>query len=278
MPKTLYISDLDGTLFLPNATLSDYTVATLNRLIENGLLFSVNTARTAATCDQLLENVNFSVPIILMYGALIYDFKKKRCIRKEPIDKSAKNKIIASLKKLNMSAFMYAVEDDLLVTYYDRITSNAMRNFYDERKRIYGKKLTHLDDLANANGDVIYFCCHDTKENIEKLYSEVSKIEGLRVEKYPAIYSIDHSWYIEIISINASKGNALKHLRTAYNIDHIVCFGDSLNDLTMFEASDTRIAVSNANSQVKEKADEIIGSNEEDGVAKWLCENATLSK
>lgn len=278
MPKTLYISDLDGTLLLPNATLSDYTVTTLNCLIEKGLFFSVATARTAATCDLLLDKVNLNMPIILMNGVLIYDFQKKRCIKKELLDETAKSQVIAALKKLNLSAFMYGLDGDILVTYYDRITSNAMHNFYDERVGKYGKKFTHIDNLTMASSDIIYFCCLDSKENIERLYDEVSKIEGLRVEKYPDIYSTDHTWYVEIFSINASKHNAVKYLRTEYNFDNVVCFGDNLNDLPMFEASNKRIAVRNANSKVKEKADEIIGANDEDGVAKWLFENAILSK
>ena len=42
--KTLYISDLDGTLLNPNAELSAYTKDTLNRMIADGLCFSVATA------------------------------------------------------------------------------------------------------------------------------------------------------------------------------------------------------------------------------------------
>jgi len=249
-------------------------VTTLNRLIEKGLIFSVATARTAATCDQLLANVKFNVPIILMNGVLVYDFQKKRCIKKELLEESAINRILTALKELNLSAFMYALEDDILVTYYDRLSSNAMRNFYDERVNLYNKKFVHLDNLTNASGDIIYFCCLDSQENIERLYNEVVKIEGLCVEKYPDIYSSDHSWYAEIFSANASKRNAVQYLRKQYNFDHIVCFGDNLNDLPMFEASDTRIAMLNANSKLKEKADEIIGSNTENGVAKWLSEHA----
>ena len=44
----------------------------------------------------------------------------------------------------------------------------------------------------------------------------------------------------------------------------------------MYEASDKKIAMLNANEAVKQKADEIIGSNEDSGVARWLCENAML--
>ena len=96
MSKTLYISDLDGTLLLPDATVSEYTVNTINRLINNGLNFSVATARTAATCDRLLGDIKINIPIILMNGVIVYDFKTKKCINKALLSEDAKNKVITT--------------------------------------------------------------------------------------------------------------------------------------------------------------------------------------
>ena len=56
--KTLYISDLDGTLLNRNAELSAYTKAVLNRVIAEGLCFSVATARPVATADYICEANN----------------------------------------------------------------------------------------------------------------------------------------------------------------------------------------------------------------------------
>ena len=43
--KILYVSDLDGTLLRSNEQLSEYTAQTINRLVDNGLIFSYATAR-----------------------------------------------------------------------------------------------------------------------------------------------------------------------------------------------------------------------------------------
>jgi hydroxymethylpyrimidine pyrophosphatase-like HAD family hydrolase len=59
--------------------------------------------------------------------------------------------------------------------------------------------------------------------------------------------------------------------------DEIVCFGDGKNDISMFHASDAAYAVSNAENELKAIATDIIGSNEEDGVAKWLLKHANPS-
>ena len=54
----------------------------------------------------------------------------------------------------------------------------------------------------------------------------------------------------------------------------MVAFGDNLNDLSMFEAADVKIAVGNAKEELKDAADIVIGTNSEDGVAEWLRNNS----
>ena len=47
--KTLYLSDLDGTLLQNDASLSPFAVRELNRMIEKGLCFSISSARSTGT-------------------------------------------------------------------------------------------------------------------------------------------------------------------------------------------------------------------------------------
>jgi len=83
----------------------------------------------------------------------------------------------------------------------------------------------------------------------------------------------DNLYYLEIFNVTASKKTAVKFLREKYGFERIVGFGDNHNDLPMFEACDVRVAVNNATSNVKDIADFICDSNEEDGVAKWIKTN-----
>lgn len=54
----------------------------------------------------------------------------------------------------------------------------------------------------------------------------------------------------------------------------MVCFGDAINDLPMFQVADEAYAVDNAIEELKQQSDGVIGSNEEDGVARWMQEHA----
>ena len=71
----------------------------------------------------------------------------------------------------------------------------------------------------------------------------------------------------------ATKANAILELKKLLSCDRVISFGDAINDLPMFSVSDECYAVANAKDEVKEKATAIIGSNNDDGVAKWLEEN-----
>ncbi|MBP0980277.1 MAG: HAD family phosphatase, partial [Oscillospiraceae bacterium] len=71
--KTLYISDLDGTLLNSDAQISQYTADTLNSLIEKGLLFSYATARSYITAGRITKDITARFPLILYNGAFVLD-------------------------------------------------------------------------------------------------------------------------------------------------------------------------------------------------------------
>jgi Cof subfamily protein (haloacid dehalogenase superfamily) len=269
--KTLYISDLDGTLLNSNAELSDRTINTLNQVYENGIPFTIATARTAATAVHMLQPVKINTPAILMNGVLIYDFVEKKYIKKELLSKDTIKQIIDVINAQGQTGLMYTLENEKLNTYYERLDNLAIKSFVDERIQKYNKRFTQIDDFRSVDTQVIYFCFLNDSDSIHRLYNSMSAIDGLRIEMYKDIYS-DDLWYLEVFSETASKYNAVQYLRKHYGFDKVVGFGDNLNDLPLFAACDECYAVANARSEVKEMATGIIRSNEEDGVVRWLEE------
>ena len=83
MKKTLYISDLDGTLLDSSAEVSEYTVGRLNEFIGKGGYFSIATARTAATAMIITKDININVPAVLMNGVCVFDTVKNEYVKKE---------------------------------------------------------------------------------------------------------------------------------------------------------------------------------------------------
>lgn len=73
--KTLYVSDLDGTLLHSDERTSDFTNATINQFVENGMLFSYATARSYQTSHKVTKGLNAQIPLIIYNGAITVDNK-----------------------------------------------------------------------------------------------------------------------------------------------------------------------------------------------------------
>ena len=103
------------------------------------------------------------------------------------------------------------------------------------------------------------------------VYSLFSKDARYRCTIQQELYRPEY--WCEIMPAQASKSNAVAKLKQIWGCTKVISFGDSINDIPMFEASDECYAVSNAVDELKRIATGIIESNEEDGVARWLSKN-----
>jgi len=276
MSKILYISDLDGTLLNKDAKLTSYSKEVINRFVSSGGYFSVATARTIDTVLHILDGVNLNVPIILNNGASIYDTVKCENVRNEIIDSQAVEGLFKTLKNYDITGFAFTFEGGELQFYYENLDDEHRKAFHDERSGTYGRIYRQVESFSElASRDVIYFSTCDAHERLLPVYEVLRGDSRLRVEFYRDVYHESY-WYLEICSQTASKYNAVMHLRQTYGFDNVVSFGDNLNDLPLFEASDVRIAVENARQEVKDAADVICGANYDDGVAKWLEKNVLV--
>lgn len=272
--KTLYISDLDGTLLQPNAMLSKRTVRILNNLMSQGILFTAATARSIASVKYILKNLELTLPIILMNGVCIYDPVKKDYISIETLSKKDAGILISMIEDNHLKGFLYTIDNGKLYTYYEHLSNRSLKDFHDERIRKYNKKFIRVDEFSSlVNEPIIYFVLMDCRENLEQLNHMVSKLPNINSVFYKDNYTKD-MWYLEIFSKKASKYHAVQFLRSYLDIDNIIGFGDNQNDMALFDACDKSYAVENAIDALKQRADGIIGENKDDSVAIWLEQNS----
>jgi hydroxymethylpyrimidine pyrophosphatase-like HAD family hydrolase len=62
--KTLYISDLDGTLLNNSGELSAFSIKTINELINRGMCFSYATARSSTSASRVTRGLTTNVPVM----------------------------------------------------------------------------------------------------------------------------------------------------------------------------------------------------------------------
>lgn len=270
--KRLYVSDLDGTLLDNEAQISDETARVLNDYIRQGLQFTISTARTPTTALKIIEKLNLRLPVMMMNGVLIYDMETKRYIKKEAMDTNVIMVLLGLIKVKGLNCFLYGLDDEQFVAYYDSVESTSLNYFRNERIMKYDKKFTEVADLSLVAGKGIIYCMlREPKEKLEGLYRELSVVNGVKAEFYPDVYN-DEYYMLEIYSEKASKKEAVNYLRNLGRFDSVVGFGDNLNDQSLYEACDSFYAVENAHPQIKDIADGVISSNEDDGVAKQINE------
>ena len=271
--KTLYISDLDGTLLDPSPAVTDHSAGVINQLTSEGMQFTFATARSVYSAVPITKKLDISVPCILMNGVSIYDIRTETYIKNEFIAPEASEKILSAFRRHGVHCFMYRIEDGTLICYYSELTTKVMQSFAEVRKHEYKKPFVQcrLEDLADEN--TVYFTTTGTYEELYPIKLEAEKIAGVDHAFYLDVYN--DAWYLEIFSDKASKANGLRYLRDNYGFDEIVAFGDNLNDLPMFGQADVKIAVGNARDEVKAAADIVIGTNSDDGVANWLKSHLT---
>lgn len=293
--KMLYVSDLDGTLLNGDALLNEDVPERLNCLIDKGICFTVATARTYATVNSIMKDVNLTCPMILMNGVMIYDPVKKSCIHAEIIERDSVEYILKGRKKFGVTGFAYALspeisEDHLkseetsvtssvgrvgksgrkMATYYEKIATQHMEKFYTERRDLYHKPFSKVERLEDISGeDIIYFSICYEEEVLRPFYEYLKKDERLNLNFYKDVYG-DGLWYLEISHKNASKYYGIQKLRKLLHPAAITGMGDNLNDIPLFEACDRSCAVGNAHKEVKERADYILDTNLNAGVVKFL--------
>lgn len=266
--KTLYVSDLDGTLLRNDERTSTFTNGVINGLTKRGMLFSYATARSLVTAKRATNGMIAQIPLIVYNGAFV-------------IDNVTEDILIANY----FDASVYAVLDDLCQNevypiVYAYIDGKEKFSFVPElctagmQKFLYSRKGDMRTNAVNTVSDLkagtpFYITCIDEAHKLKPLYEKYKS--SFHCVYQTDIYT-DEQW-LEIMPLNASKANAIRQLKSVLECDKIVAFGDGKNDIDMFELADESYAVENAHEDLKKLATGMILSNEEDGVAQWLARN-----
>ncbi len=272
MHNTLYVSDLDGTLLNGSSQVSENSARLLNNLIDSGAMFTVATARTPATVIPLLKEVNLKLPVVVMTGAAIWDEYHHRYKEIAVIDSEKVGRMCEIFAEGGVNPFIYTKQGESLVVYHAAGVSSEEQRFISERSESTHKKFV-LEDNFNV-GDkesllVFAICAHNILHDIyERIVNEIE----CDAVCYRDI-SVEERWVLEVYAKGTSKAAAISRLAKSLDAGRIVVFGDNLNDIPMMRIADHSVAMSNAVNEVKEFADEVIGSNENDSVARWIAKD-----
>lgn len=276
----LIVSDMDGTLFNSDQEISPYNLAAIKQAEKNGVRFMIATGRSMQTIKPTLEKYDLKCGLILMNGAEIRD-EQLKIINILNVDNSIIPKLAERL--LNMGyipeymtkdkAYLCGTEEMMETNMGWRMMcldrSHTMT--FEEAKEagktsVFQKNLIRLDSIDNLLEQgievrkVIVFNPNteiniNNRKILQKEFPELSILSS-----YPENIEINHE--------KAQKGSGLMQAIKKMNIepDEVAVFGDGFNDISLFELFSHSYAPANAELAIKEKASEIIPSNNDDGV------------
>ena len=265
MNKTLYLSDLDGTLLNSRQKTSEFTNNTINELVDEGMIFSYATARSWNTAQKVTDGISVSLPAIVYNGAFVIDTLSGERLISNYFDETV-HKVIDEFIENGVYPTVYSVRNgEEKFSFISNKITKGMADFVESRR---GDSRTNpVDSVAKLHlGDIFYLTCIDETEKLQPIYDKYC-------DKYHCVFQRDiysNEQWLEIMPIKASKSAAAIQLKEYLGCKKLVVFGDALNDKDLFECADEAYAVANAADELKIIATSVIESNNDDGVAKWL--------
>lgn len=269
--KTLYVTDLDGTLLNPAARVSEYSVNVINQLVEKGMLFTYATARSLVSASVATRGLTAKIPVIAYNGAFIIKPDTGEVLYSVKFTAEEMQNVREVLEQKHISPLVYSIIDGAeRLSWIIDCENEGIRNYLSRRQ---GDRRLRPIQGSNGlyDGEVFYFNCVGTYEELKPLHDAVKMDTRYVCTLQKELYQPEY--FCEIMPAMATKARAINKLKELWGCDRIVSFGDAINDIPMFLISDECYAVENAVEELKALATGIIASNEQDGVAKWLLEH-----
>ena len=244
--KTLVL-DLDGTLLKNDKSISAYTADVLNRFAEKGKII-IATGRSIYRIGKY-SNQFPTVGSVNNNGGAVY--VKDQLLCKYDIDPERIKALVHRIQTLG--------ETEISVWYP---TTNLCTN----------------PQYARPEGPTYYSTLEDfNTDEIQKITVFTQEREGMLNIDYheygcKLLLNAHELDFFAIMNEHVTKKQGLMDLLNALNIqpEDCIAFGDDFNDIDILELCGKGVVVANAPDVIKQHADDICLSNEEDGVAHWV--------
>ena len=254
--------DLDDTLLRPDGSISPYTVDVLRRAHDRGILIIPASGRTYGSMLKAVPPIlSLSACLASCNGSEVWT-PEGELLMQELLPVDLAHEVAAFAAKRGVYCQTYAP---------DRFFYTMDNEWAASYARLSSLQGEYVGDLtAFIRKPVTKLLMMDEPELVAKLLDEARSIFGGR-----ASLTCSKPYFLECNPLRATKGNALRWCAEhfGFRMDELVCFGDSLNDVSMLEAAGTGVCVANAREDVKALGFPLCGPNSDDGVARYINEH-----
>lgn len=244
--KKIVFSDIDKTL-AKGSNISIKNINEIKRIKNLGVEFVLASGRSLTYTKKIAKIIDSDNYIISNNGALAYD--------------NINNKVIYAsfITKENLLKINNLCNEEVNITY-----------------QLLDKDINVLEE-SDYDKVVQVVIITKNRELLLDIMDKINNIEGIKVANkhksfYDSTYPLPFEFYIDVANSETDKSIAIKHILNYLNLEstNSIRFGDGINDIKMFESDSFNVAVDNAIPEVKERANMITTSYDNDGVGNAL--------
>ena len=277
--------DLDGTMLNQYGIVTQRTKQAIERIQQRGIEVIIASGRPMDSIKAIAEEIKSEKYFISGNGAIIYDIQNDEIIYENTLKKQKTLDIIKICEENSIYYNIYTEKEIIAknlqcnVLYYHKENLNK-----EEKNKTHINIVENIYDyIVDRDEKVVKITICDNNQvifnSIMRKLKEIEEIEVLEVShmsrKIIRQGSVDvpiEYFYTEVSAQNVDKWNAIEFLKEKMQIktEEIVAIGDNVNDKKMIENAGLGIAMGESTPVIKGVANQITGSNNEDGVAQAL--------
>lgn len=260
LPYRLIALDVDGTLLNDEHTLTEGTKEAVRMAYEAGATIVLCTGRGPSNSMYLMEELGLKGMLIAHNGAATVLSEQAKLIHSYPFEMKRLRGLVEYCREHGIHYDANTAFD----MYIDRITPREQDMYIK-----YGIRPIRVENVVELQEEIQKFTMFGTQEVMDELEQVW---DSIGCELVP-IRSGD--FFVDVMHPEATKGNALRKLAESLEIprEQVLAIGNYFNDIAMLTFAGLGVAMSNSPEAVKEAADMVTISNNEEGVRAVLMEH-----
>ena len=173
--KILYVTDLDGTLLNTKDAVSAFSIATINQLVEEGMLFTYATARSLVSASVVAAGLSTQIPIIAYNGAFIIEPLTQKILSSTGFTREEADRVAESVRRHGISPLVYSYISGIeKVSWVTARENDGIRRYLSLRSG--DRRFRPLENQSGLyDGEIFYFTCIGEKEELMPVYEEFCK-------------------------------------------------------------------------------------------------------
>jgi len=255
------LSDMDGTLLMPDHSLSPAVIEAVAQLRAAGVQFTLASSRPPRAMRQQIQTLGIDLPTAAFNGGVLINADGSE-LQSHWVDREAVDICLALFAEHDLDVWVFA--DD------QWLARDREAHYFAKELHALGYEPLIVDDFAPYLDRVHKMVA--TSADFLLLIDLEQQLQGPLHGK--AIAARSQQYYLDITAVLANKGEALATLAGRLGIDlaNTAVLGDGGNDVAMFKRAGFSVAMGQGEQVVRDQADAVTASNAADGVAQAIHE------